>query len=109
MEYAIIEKGQNEWAIINENEEVVDTITKDTIVKICDRELERCYLDVLDIETFIDNVWYLLNKGDNIVYNQVNTDTEDYDKFCAWFDYVCAECLGNGIANYFKQRLLNYE
>lgn len=109
MEYAIIEKGQNEWAIIDENENVVDIITKDTIVQICERELERCYLDVLDIETLIDNVWYLLNKGDNIVYNQVNTDTEDYEKFCAWFDYVCAECFGNGIINYFKQRLFNFE
>jgi hypothetical protein len=109
MEYAIIEKGQNEWTIIDENENVIEIITKDTIVPICERELERCHLDVLDIEVFIENVWYLLNKGDNIIYNQVNTDTEYYEKFCAWFDYICAESFGNGIMNYFKQRLLDFE
>lgn len=109
MEYAIIEKGQNEWAIIDETEEIVDTITKDTIVKICEQELKRCFLDVLDMETFIDNIWYLLNKGDNVIYNQVNTDTQDYDKFSAWFEYVCAECFGNEITSYYKQRLLNFE
>lgn len=109
MDYAIIEKGQNEWAIIDENEEVVNTITKDIIVEICKRELERCHLDVLAIEVFIENVWYLLNKGDNIIYNQVNTYTDDYEKFYAWFDYVCAECFGNEITSYFKQRLLDFE
>ena len=109
MEYAIVEKGQNEWAIIDENENIIDIITNYTIVKICERELERCHVDVLDIGTFIDNVWYLLNKGDNIIYNQVNTDTEDYEKFCIWFDYVCAVCFGNEIISYHKQRLLNFE
>ena len=112
----IIEQTEeNTWTIIDENGEVVDTITKDTIIKICERELERCYLDVLDIETFIDNVWYLLNKDDNIIYNQVNTDSKDCEKFCAWFDYVCVECFGNKIIAIFKQRLrikqrlLNFE
>ena len=109
MEYAIIEKGQNEWDIINENEEIVDTITKDKIVKICERELKRCYLDVLDMANFIENVLYLLNKGDNIIYNQVNTCTDDYEKFYAWFEYVCAECFGNGITSFYKQRLLDFE
>jgi hypothetical protein len=107
--YAITSDGKDSWHIVNENGEVVDTITKDTIVKICERELKRCYLDVLDMETFINNVWYLLNKGDNIIYNQVSTDTKDYEKFDAWFEYVCAECFGNGITNFYKQRLLNFE
>jgi hypothetical protein len=107
--YAITSDGKDSWHIVNENGKVVDTITKDIIVKICERELKRCYLDVLDMETFINNVWYLLNKGDNVIYNQVSTDTEDYEKFDAWFEYVCAECFGNGITIFYKQRLLNFE
>lgn len=107
--YAVVQGGEDTWYIVNENGEVVDTIAKDTIVKICERELERCYLDVLDIETLIDNVWYLLNKGDNTVYNQVSANTQDYDKFEVWFEYVCVECFGNGIINHYKQRLLNWE
>ena len=40
-----IQKSPIKLPVIDENGEIVDTITKDMIVKICERELKRCFLD----------------------------------------------------------------
>lgn len=107
MEYAIIEKGQNEWAIINENEEVVNTITKDDIINYCKKELKDNRTECLSADGIIDSVWWEIN--DDYDLELVDNYCQDWDKFTAWFDYTVVEYLAQEIVALYKQRLLNFE
>ena len=84
--YIIQETDENTWSIIDENGEVVETITKDDIVNYCKNELEDNRTDCMSASDMIDDVWFDVERDYNLEF--VDSYCQDFDKFCAWFDYV---------------------
>lgn len=105
--YAIVSDGKDTWHIINENEKVIDTITKDTIINYCKREIELSDICYVSSEIMTDSVWWYMEDNHNL--ELVDHYCQEWDKFTAWFDYVCIEYLAQEIVAIYKQRLLDFE
>lgn len=106
-DYIIKGTDENTWSIIDENGEVVETITKDDIVNYCKNELEDNRTDCMSASDMIDGVWFDVERDYNLEF--VDSYCQDFDKFCAWFDYVCVEYITNEVVAFYKQRLLDFE
>lgn len=106
-DYIIKQTDENTWVIINENEEVVNTITKDTVINYCKREFEDNHVECMSAEIMIDSVWWYLEDDYNLEF--VDNYCQEFDKFLAWFDYIVVEYLAQEIVALYKQRLLNWE
>ena len=91
--------------MLNENEEVVNTITKDIVVDYCEKENEE--IEELIHDVLIDCVWSDLEEDYNL--DLIDNDCQDFDKFVAWFNYVCVEYFSQEIVAIYKQRLLDFE
>lgn len=110
MDYVIIEKGQNEWNIVDKNKTIIDTITKDIITNRCERQLGNYraeYMNTDVIDDVIDEVWCAIQDEYDLEF--VDDRYQEWKKFCAWFDYVVVEYLANKIIAFYKQRLLDFE
>lgn len=103
--YAIKQTEENTWVILDENEKVVDTITKDIVVDYCKKENEE--IEDLIHSVLIDCVWSDLEDDFNLDW--IDNYCQDFDKFIAWFDYVCVEYFSNKSVAIYKQRLLDFE
>ena len=103
--YAIKQTEENTWVMLNENEEVVNTITKDIVVDYCEKENEE--IEELIHDVLIDYVWSNLEDDYNL--DLIDNDCQDFDKFVAWFNYVCVEYFSQEIVAIYKQRLLDFE
>lgn len=106
--YIIKQTEENTWIIIDENGEIVDTITKDIILNYCKSGYEDNGADCLNAEEMIDHAWWVLNSNYAVV-DYVDRYCQDWSKFTAWFDCVCVEYLAQEIVAIYKQRLLNFE
>lgn len=105
--YIIKQTEENTFVVLNENGEVVEIITKDTVVNYCKRECEvsdTCYVSA---DMMVDSVWYLIDNNLNL--ELVDHYCQDWDKFTTWFDYICVEYLAQEIVGIYKQRLLDFE
>lgn len=105
-DYVIKQTEENTWVVLNENGEVVNTITKDIVINYCKNELEDSHSECISAEVMIDGVWW------NVELNyleSVDDYCQDWEKFTAWFDYICIEYLAKEIVALYKQRLLNFE
>lgn len=96
---------ENTWVIINENEEVIDIITKDIVIDYCKEECEDS--DCLCAEVMTDSVWLYMDDNHNL--ELVDRYCQDWDKFTAWFEYTCIEYIAKEIVAIYKQRLLDFE
>ena len=105
--YIIKETDENTWSIIDENGEVIDTITKDDIINYCKRECEDNDTCSFSAEIMTDSVWWYIQDNRNLEF--VDHYCQDWDKFTAWFDYICIEYLAQEIVAIYKQRLLDFE
>lgn len=105
--YAIKQMEENTWVVLDENEEVINTITKDIIVNYCKNECDETDTTYTSADGIIDSIWWYINDEYNLQY--VDNYCEDFDKFLAWFDYICVEYLAQEITAIYKQRLLNFE
>ena len=103
--YAIKQTEENTWVMLDENEEVVNTITKDIVVDYCEKENEE--IEELIHDVLIDYVWSNLEDDYNL--DLIDNDCQDFDKFVAWFEYVCVEYFSHEIVAVYKQRLLDFE
>ena len=106
-EYVVKQTEKNTWAVINENEEVVDTITKDIVINYCKSEFEDNHVECVSAEVMIDSVWWNLENDRNL--DLVDNYCQEFDKFLAWFDYTCIEYHSKEIVAIYKQRLLDFE
>ena len=102
--YAIKQTEENTWVVLNENEEVINTITKDIVVDYCKKEKEE--IEVI-YDVLIDYIWYELEDDYNLDW--IDNDCQDFDKFIAWYEYICVEYFSQEIVAIYKQRLLNFE
>ena len=110
MDYVIIEKGKNEWAIVDKNKTVIDTITKDIIINRCERNLgndNADRADYMNANGLIDDVWCAIQDEYDLEF--VDDRYQEWEKFCAWFDYIVVEYFANKIIAFYKQRLLDFE
>ena len=99
---------ENAWLIIDSDSgEVENIITKDEIIEYCKRECEKNNTDYMSSDGITDTVWYYINMDYNLEY--VDNYCQEFDKFLAWFDYICVEYLAKEIVAFYKQRLLNFE
>lgn len=103
--YAIKQTEENTWVVLNENAEVINTITKDIVVDYCKKNNEEIADLIHDI--LIDYVWIELE--DNYNLDWIDNSCQDWDKFSAWFEYVCVEYFSEEIVAIYKERLLNFE
>lgn len=105
--YIIKQTAENTWVIIDEDEKVIDTITKDTVIDYCKRECEDSDTCSFSAEIMTDSVWWYMNDNHNL--ELVDNYCQEWDKFTAWFDYVCIEYLAQEVVGIYKQRLLDFE
>lgn len=105
--YIIKETEENTRSIINENGEIVNTITKDTIINYCKNELENDKAEDISANEMIDCVWW--NLQDDYKLEFVDDFCQDWEKFTTWFDYICVEYLAQELIAFYKQRLDNFE
>ena len=105
--YAIKQTEENTWVILDENKEIVNTITKDIVVDYCKKECDETDIPYTSADGIIDSVWSDLEDDFNL--NWIDIYCQDFDKFIAWFNYICVEYLSNGSIAFYKQRLLDFE
>lgn len=106
--YIIKQHEENTWFIVNDDTgEVVNIITKDTVVDYCKREYDNVDTDYVGEDGIINSAWFDLDNDYHI--DLVDYDCEELDKFVAWFDYICVEYFANEIVKEYKQRLLDFE
>lgn len=105
--YAIKQTEENTWVVLDENEEVVDTITKDIVVDYCKKECDETDTTFTSADGIIDSIWWYINAEYNL--QDANNYREDFGKFIAWFEYICVEYLAQEITAIYKQRLLDFE
>lgn len=105
--YAIKQTEENTWVVLDENEEVINTITKDIVVSYCKNKCDETDTTYTSADGIIDSIWWYINDEYNL--QDVNNYCEYFDKFIAWFDYVCVEYFSQEIIAIYKQRLLDFE
>ena len=105
--YVIKQTEENTWVILDENKGVVDTITKDIVVDYCKKECDETGIPYTSADGIIDYVWSDLE--DNFNLDWIDNYCQVYDKFIAWFAYVCVEYLAQEIIAIYKERLLDFE
>lgn len=107
-DYIIKQTEENTWTIIDKNGEVVNTITKENVIKYCKEECEddddTCSFSA---EIMVDSVWWYIHDEYNL--EVVDEYCPDWEKFTAWFDYVVVEYLAQELVALYKQRLLYFE
>lgn len=105
--YTVKQIDENTWVILDEDENVVNTITKEDVLQFCKREYNDYSDYCASAEGIIDGIWWEVHD----YYNLINLDNycAEFDKFSAWFDYVCIEYSTQELLNYYKQRLLDFE
>lgn len=81
MDYVIIEKGQNEWAIVDKDKTVIDTIRKDTIINRCERQLGNDRAEYMNADDVIDDVWCAIQDEYDLEF--VDDRYQEWEKFCA--------------------------
>ena len=107
-EFIVKQTEENTWVIIDdESGEVVNTITKDTLINYCKNEFEDHNTECISADIMIDGVWW--NVEDDYNLDFVDNYCQEFEKFLAWFDYICIEYLTKEIVAFYKQRLLNFE
>ena len=107
-ELIIQQHEENAWLIIDSDSGNVEgIITKDDIIEYCKRECEMVDTMYMCADGIIDSVWWTVK--DNYNLGLVDNYCEEFDKFCAWFDFVCVEYLANELIASYKQRLLDFE
>ena len=107
MAHSIEQTEGNTWVVLDENEEVVDTITKDIVVDYCKKECDETGTPYTSADGIIDSVWSDLEDDFNLDW--IDIYCQDFDKFIAWFEYICVEYFSQEIVAIYKQRLLNFE
>ena len=105
--YGVVQIEENTWHMIGGDGEIIKTITKDTVVNYCKKECEDSDIECISAETIIDNVWWSLNDDSNI--GLIDCFCQYWDKFLAWYRYVCVEYLAQEITAIYKQRLDDFE
>ena len=105
--YAIKQTEENTWVILDENGEVIDAITKDIVVDYCKKECDETDITYMSADEIIYSVWSDLEDDFNLGW--VDNYCQYFDKFIAWFYYVCVEYLAQEITAIYKQRLLDFE
>lgn len=107
-DYIIKQTDENTWVIIDEEDgKVIDTITKDIVINYCTRECDTVDTDYMSADGITDSVWWYINDEYNL--EDVDNYCQEFDKFLAWFDYICVEYLANEMVAFYKQKLLNFE
>lgn len=106
-EYIIKETSENVWEIMDENGNIIRAITKENVVDCCKRECENNDTDYMSADGITDSVWWEIN--DDYDLELVDNYCPEFDKFLAWFDYICVEYLANEMVAFYKQKLLNFE
>lgn len=107
--YNVKKIDESNWEIIPTNGIVpVDVISKDDIEEACHmaNDTEPFYKGAMDEN--LDSVWdELIDNFFRVAF--INPSTLEYRQFTAWFDCICAECIGKIITEHYKELLLNIE
>jgi hypothetical protein len=105
--YFVKQIDENTWAIIDEDENVITTISKDTIINYCKDGIGDIDINGICAEELTDSIWWSVNY--DYCLDNVDHYCQGWDKFTAWLDYLCVEYLAQEVVSLYKQRLLNFE
>ena len=106
--YIIKQTENNAWAIIDEeNEQVVNVITKDIVIEYCKIEFEEKCTECMSADIVLDSVWF--NVDDDYDLEFIDNHCPEFKKFVAWFNYICVDYCAKEIVAIYKQELLNFE
>lgn len=108
--YNVRRVDENRWELILPNGLFpVDIISKEDIESACyETETETLHFHECNMNDNLDSVWdSLIDMFFRVAF--INPTTIEYRQFTAWFDYICSECIGKIITEYYKEQLLNVE
>ena len=106
--YALIPDGKYRWRIVNEDNIFIVDINDYDIEGICEGIRINNYIEKYSAEEFIERVWKELRDGFSPAINHCEW-CGNWNKFCAWVDYISIEFLGDRTVALYKQRLLDFE
>ena len=106
--YGLVPDGENAWCVVDENEDDKSIISNADIEKVCEHICNKDCIKEYGAEGFVERVWEEFRDNycpgiEDYIY------TENWDKFIAWFDYICVDYLTKEIVGFYKQRLLDFE
>lgn len=106
--YNVKKIDENRWEIILADGVLANIIDKEDIEDACRDAGDTVPFYEWSMSENLDNVWNeLTEKFFTIAF--INPSTLEYRQFTAWFDCVCAECIGKIITEHYKELLLNIE
>ena len=89
-------------------EQTVSAYTNHTSeINECKKECDETDIPYTSADGIIDSVWSDLEDDFNLDW--IDIYCQDFDKFIAWFNYVCVEYFSQEIIAIYKQRLLDFE
>ena len=107
-DYILREVNENVWEIVDiEVGNTIDTITKDIVINYCKNEFEDGCTDCMSVNYCAECVWDELDNDYN--FDSIDNYGREFDKFIAWFEYVCIEYCAKELVAFYKQRLLYFE
>ena len=106
--FALIPDGKDTWRIMNEDNIFIIDICDYDIEEICEHIYNGNYIEKYSAKEFITSVWEFLR--DQVIPELNGCGfCENWDKFCAWFDYQAMKYFTTTLSNMYKQRLLDFE
>ena len=105
--YIIKETDENTWTIFDENGSIIRAITKENVADYCKRECETSDTEWMSAKDMVESIWWEMH--DDYDLELIDNYCQEFDKFLAWFDYICVEYLAKEMVAFYKQKLLNFE
>lgn len=106
--YSLVPDGKDTWRVVNENNDFVVDIHDYDVETICESIHDRNHIEKYSAEEFIERVWEdLMDNFSPYLTNCVLCD--NWEKFCAWYDYQVMEYFTTTLLNIYSQRLLDFE
>lgn len=107
--YEIVPDGKTAWFIINEDGVEITKIYDTDIKDICEGIDKYSDIQKYSAEEFIERVWEELRDFFSPHINSCELTSDNWDKFCAWCDYLTIKYLATELMGFYKQRLRDFE
>jgi hypothetical protein len=107
--YGLVPDGKNAWCIINEDNVEIVKIYDTDIKDICETIDKYSDIEKYSAEEFIERAWEELRDNFSPHINNCELTSDNWDKFCAWCDYLIVKYLAQEIVGIYKQRLRDFE
>ena len=106
--YGLVPDGRTTWRIVNEDKIFIIDINDYDVEGTCEGIRNRDDIEKYSAEEFIERAWEELRDFFSPYINYCE-HSENWDKFCSWFDHLVIEYFTNELSIMYAGRLLDFE